>query len=112
MYLDLVRQWKKEVVAMAEKEFIEREALLKSDNWQSLTSDFDKARAHIIILGQPAADVVEVVRCKECIFAEANGGDCNSTLPITYRNYVCEINETKYITLDFCSYGERREDNA
>ena len=42
-------------------EYIEREALLKSDNWQSLKSDFDKARAHIIILGQPAADVVEVV---------------------------------------------------
>ena len=42
-------------------EYIEREALLKSDDWQSLKSDFDKARAHIIILGQPAADVVEVV---------------------------------------------------
>lgn len=41
-------------------EYIEREALLKSDDWQSLKSDFDKARAHIIILGQPAADVVEV----------------------------------------------------
>lgn len=41
-------------------EFIEREALIKSDDWQSLKSDFDKARAHIIILSQPAADVVEV----------------------------------------------------
>ena len=54
------------------------------------------------------ADVVEVVRCKDCKFAEENGGDCNGTLPITYRNYVCEINETKYIKLDFCSYGERK----
>ncbi len=57
----------------------------------------------------PPVDITEVVRCKDCKFAEANGGDCNSTLPITYRNYVCEINETKYITLDFCSYGKRKE---
>ena len=57
----------------------------------------------------PTEDVEKVVRCKDCKFAEANGGDCNSTLPITYRNYVCEINETKYITLDFCSYGKRKE---
>ena len=49
---------------MAEKEYIEREALLKSDDWQSLKSDFDKARAHIIILGQPAPDVVEVVHAR------------------------------------------------
>ena len=57
----------------------------------------------------PTEDVEKVVRCKDCQFAESNGGDCNSTLPITYRNYVCEINETKYITLDFCSYGKRKE---
>ena len=57
----------------------------------------------------PGEDVEKVVRCKDCQFAEENGGDCNSTLPITYRNYVWEINETKYITLDFCSFGERKE---
>lgn len=42
------------------QKYIESEALLKSENWQSLKSDFDKARAHIIILGQPAADVVSL----------------------------------------------------
>ena len=57
----------------------------------------------------PTADVVEVVRCKNCEYAEANGGDCNSTLPITYRNYICEVNETKYITLEHCSYGKKKE---
>lgn len=40
-------------------EYIERETLLKSKDWLSL-QDFDRARAKVIILGQPTADVVEV----------------------------------------------------
>lgn len=40
-------------------EYIKREALLKSKDWLAL-QEFDKARAKVIILGQPAADVVEV----------------------------------------------------
>ena len=40
-------------------EYIEREALLKSKDWLSL-QDFDRARAKVIILGRPAADMVEV----------------------------------------------------
>lgn len=45
-------------------------------------------------------DAVEVVRCKECIHYESDGGEmmiCNIT------NMVCDND-------DFCSYGERRED--
>lgn len=54
------------VLTMAE--YVEREALLKSDDWQSLKSDFDKARAHIIILGQPAADVVSRALFEQILF--------------------------------------------
>ena len=57
-----------------------------------------------------AVDAVEVVRCKDCKRNEKNGGDCNRTLTITERDYVLELNVSKYITLDFCSYGERRAD--
>ncbi len=100
------------------KEYIERGALLK-DISESVVFTVRDGQHSLEIRGAnkitdriksaPAADVVEVVRCKECQFAEANGGDCNSTLPITYRNYVCEINETKYITLEYCSHGKRKE---
>jgi rubrerythrin len=40
-------------------EYIDREALLNSKDWQAL-QNYDKARAKAIILGQHAADVVEV----------------------------------------------------
>ena len=58
----------------------------------------------------PTVDAVPVVRCKDCKHSEKNGGDCNSTLAITSRDYVLEQNVTKYITLEHCSYGERRND--
>lgn len=57
----------------------------------------------------PAVDAVPVVRCKDCNRNEKNGGDCNRTLTITERDYVLELNVSKYITLDYCSYGERKE---
>lgn len=46
-------------------------------------------------------DVVEVVRCKDCVYWEQatdNSGNCNRAFEITA--YVC----------DFCSYGERKEE--
>lgn len=55
----------------------------------------------------PAADVVEVVRCKDCKFA------------FPYRNYYyCENEDSPFTNSDwavcpngddFCSYGERKE---
>jgi hypothetical protein len=55
---------------------------------------------------QPAADVVEVVRCKDCVWWEARTqgswiGRCENP-----RNgLVSEYSEND----DFCSYGERKE---
>ena len=51
----------------------------------------------------PAADVVEVVRCKDCKYSSANGK----------YGCVCKYNE-RYETHemygdDFCSHGERRQ---
>jgi hypothetical protein len=59
----------------------------------------------------PTADVVAVVRCRDCKHNADNGGDCNRTITHTSRNLVCEVNEYKYIGLEYCSYGERREEN-
>lgn len=57
----------------------------------------------------PAADVVEVVYCRDCKHNQDNGGDCNRTMTHTSRDLVCEVNEYKYIGLEYCSYGQRRE---
>lgn len=48
----------------------------------------------------PTADVVEVVRCKNCQFAYWENGE-----PIWCNNFLYAINGN-----EFCSYGERRED--
>ena len=50
---------------------------------------------------QPAADVVEVVRCKDCKYAK----------PMSFKGYFVCKRHHKYCRKadDFCSYGERRE---
>ena len=54
----------------------------------------------------PTADVVEVVRCKDCIHY-------NTQLMTCYNNefpFHCESRHIMRET-DYCSYGERRTDN-
>ena len=53
----------------------------------------------------PAADVMEVVRCKDCIWRGRE--EC----AMFYR---CDCGEqhTWETDNDFCSYGERRDENA
>ena len=54
----------------------------------------------------PTADVVEVVRCRDCIHNRDNGGDCDRTIILN------EYDSTEYrcAGLEYCSYGERREE--
>ena len=61
----------------------------------------------------PTADVVEVVRCKDCKYF--NYGVCacseNITHSYDYDDYVYD--HYIYVSPEhFCSYGERRTDNA
>lgn len=62
-----------------------------------------------IINDADTADVVEVVRCKDCKHNTDNGGDCDRTLIHTRRNLVTETNEYLYFKLNCCEYGERKE---
>lgn len=58
------------------------------------------------ILKFPTADVVEVVRCKDCVY---NKGQ----LPEPNTNIIrCHKELPKHRNLnDYCSYGERKENN-
>lgn len=69
--------------------------------WKDTTTHFDYCEEYLeLIEKQPTADVVEVVRCKDCVY---------------YENFLCgrfsaygdSIEEPE---CDYCSYGERRED--
>lgn len=90
---------------MAEKEYIERGALLEAIRFKhkpamptgSLADVFCKS-VEETIMEQPAADVVEVVRCKDCKWWHTDG--------CAFRK-----DAVKYLPAadDFCSHGERKE---
>lgn len=94
---------------MSEKEYIERGALLKrfaelhdGGNW--LLNDYNADWIHSFIETAPAADVVEVVRCKDCKhygFTKIAGESY-----MTCKNH---FGLTDPSSTDFCINGERKE---
>ena len=53
----------------------------------------------------PTADVVEVVRCKDCLYY--TDGECKAALPFSEYSDCTEVWVTPKPN-DYCSYGERR----
>ena len=51
----------------------------------------------------PAADVAEVVRCKDCEYLVNTTINANGFL-------ICDISDMEIAQDDFCSYGERMEE--
>jgi hypothetical protein len=77
--------------------YIDAEAV----DFSPLKDDFDRARAKVIIMGQPTADVVKVVMCKDCrMFVE------NKEAFVAYCKR--ELKNLCFKPNDFCSYGEKR----
>lgn len=93
---------------MAEKEYIERGALIEKAMKSRENSPYTDTNADLIhriehnkfismAANQPAADVVEVVRCKDCIYNEI--GSCK----------LSEDYDPGYDPNFYCANGERRE---
>lgn len=93
---------------MAEKEFIEREKLKQafSTDTQSIRGwDVDLFDLLMIEIDEaPAADVVEVVRCKECKHLFQDLSEREAHLCMRHRFERVRVNLD-----DFCSYGERKD---
>lgn len=97
---------------MAEKEHIEREKLYKDVSslevvaYKSDNEDFDNGVKFILekLDAIPAADVVEVCRCKDC-------EHCHEYQKWNFDRYLgCNFNGEIYEVSPkhFCSYGERK----
>ena len=67
-----------------------------------------KACMHNVLDGLPAADAVEVVRCKSCKHykPQNQGAHRNCTTPYCVRVVAVKVNPD-----DFCSYGERKNND-
>lgn len=91
---------------MAEKEYIERGALMKKifpygDIVGSKSYSINAKAIQEVMQDVPAADVVEVVRCKDCRrFVQ------NEEAFVTYCKR--ELKNLYVKPNDFCSYGERK----
>lgn len=95
------------------KEYIERKPILKFIEDGLNNPDKSKAFGHdaIEIMTEvqyaPTADVVEVVRCKECTHFKA----CKEVEGATWTGY-CNYGEFHTDEEDFCSRGERKVGNG
>lgn len=64
--------------------------------------------AEVILMRTPTADVVEVVRCKDCIHCEMDY-PCKFKDEEAIAGYRCKV-EQRYVPPEhFCSYGRRKE---
>ena len=102
------------------KEYIEREAVKRELlSWAVSINHPEylmKDDALHIIDSIPAADVVEVVRCRECKYWGDEDGKMQSSDGVLFarckiHNYLLDGKHTGWCPTenDFCSYGERKE---
>lgn len=66
-------------------------------------AEFLLQKAIFLLKNAPAADVVPVVRCKDCEHLVNTTINANGFL-------ICDISDMEIAPDDFCSYGERREE--
>ena len=91
---------------MMDKEYIEREALIK----KICQDPSENANVRIIqlldaIILTPTADVVEVVRCKDCKNASKHHCPPYDGKEVVYCSYYMAAK----LENDFCSYGIRKD---
>ena len=85
-------------------EYIKREAAIEAAK-HAWAKGIDPVQYMDII---PAADVVEVVRCRECVHWKPIGSKAGNSF--SDMEYIGGCEFTKYCCResDFCSYGERK----
>lgn len=87
-------------------EYIDRNAAVKAIMETKWERGSDGAMAMEIVASAPIADVVPVVRCKDCKHAYINSFSAASGVVL------CSSNMKVMQQDDFCSYGERKDGGA
>lgn len=116
--LDFVRRWLEEEFEIVEcAADVVLRGVFDQVRWERDVA-IEQLEEHGIPFGGIASDVVEVVRCKDCMhcIVTRNDGFMYCMRPIAEEDY----SETGYLYplgvrvgfYDFCSYGEREEDGT
>ena len=91
-------------------EYISKEAVIKYIQTEGKEYDLGCISANRSFCEEinrlPAADVVEVVRCRDCTYAELNEDDLRDGLLLCWY---CRYHGGYYESKDFCSYGTRKD---
>jgi hypothetical protein len=86
-------------------DYISREAALKDfETCNAENPYWTPQRVKTLLLRQPAADVAEVVRCKDCKYGDYDSKPNGAMVCLRTKDGFWR-EET-----DFCSYGKRREE--
>lgn len=100
-------------------EYIERALLYEKAYWHGDTPDVGNPYADGVeavdiadVDSIPAADVVAVVRCKECKWRRAKLAGDSWHEGEVFMHCCEQLGNVEVRLDDFCSYGERRDDNA
>lgn len=92
--------------------YIEREAAIKAiENDCPQAVYYTKRDAIDSILAQPLADVVSVVRCKDCVSSRPLNRNDRFEARYCDGCIYCMRADEGVSKDDYCSYGERREEN-
>lgn len=85
------------------KEYIERkEAIRMIRNDLPNVVNYHRMDAIECLELMPAADVVEVVRCKDCTYCDGQEDLCG--------NIYCRLHDGRFDKDGYCSYGKRETD--
>ena len=87
-------------------EYIKRDTAIRAVMAAKWVDGSDGAMAMEIVASPPAADVVSVVRCKDCKYAYINSFSVASGVVF------CSSSMKAMQEDDFCSYGERMDGGA
>ena len=81
-------------------DYIKRKTALEDfERCNAENQNWTPQRVKTLLLRQPAADVAEVVRCKDCEYLVNTTINANGFL-------ICDISDMEIAPDDFCSYGE------
>lgn len=83
-------------------EYIKRDTAIRAVMAAKWVNGSDGAMAMEIVASPPAADVVPVVRCKDCDNAQ---NECGGMI-------ICRVYKHIMWLQDFCSYGKRKDGGA
>ena len=82
---------------------------IDADKLQEEFKELHGGKRSLLIDIQPTADVVEVVRCKDCRWYEINQLKQDGTEDRRYKPSACMLFERTKDPNHYCSYGKRKD---